>query len=208
MEQLELLQFTLEKLNSLQIPYALVGAFASSIWGESRFTQDIGIVVQLDQESVAQLCHAYSADDFYLNENTASEAMRNCTQFNVIHLTSGNKIDFMVVSDSGWSASQLLRRQKVELMPGFRGYVAAPEDVILGKLIYYREGASDKHLRDIAGIFKIHGELLDRNYLDEMNKRMFSMWRTSGTSCRIPCREAILPFRVASTGLPLRTKAC
>jgi hypothetical protein len=40
----------------------------------------------------------------------------------------------------------------VEISPGIRVHFVAPEDVILGKLIYYNEGGSDKHLRDIAGI--------------------------------------------------------
>jgi hypothetical protein len=43
--------------------------------------------------------------------------------------------------------------------------VAAPEDVILGKLLYYREGGSEKHIRDITGIVKVSGQYLDRDYL-------------------------------------------
>jgi len=33
------------------------------------------------------------------------------------------------------------------------------------KLIYYQDGASDKHLRDIAGILKISKEHVDRDYV-------------------------------------------
>lgn len=60
----------------------------------------------------------------------------------------------MVASTSPWSEAQLSRRIKVDFYPSVGGYVATPEDVILGKLIYYCEGGSDKHLQDIAGVFK------------------------------------------------------
>jgi hypothetical protein len=33
--------------------------------------------------------------------------------------------------------------------------IAAPEDVILGKLWYFAEGGCDRHLRDIAGILRV-----------------------------------------------------
>lgn len=38
--------------------------------------------------------------------------------------------------------------------------------MILKKLLFYREGRSDKHLRDIAGVIKISGEELDWADLD------------------------------------------
>lgn len=40
------------------------------------------------------------------------------------------------------------------------------------KLDFHRQGGSDKHLRDIAGVLKISGEQLDRAYLDTWAQRM------------------------------------
>jgi hypothetical protein len=40
-----------------------------------------------------------------------------------------------------------------------------PEDVILGKMEYYHEGGSEKHLRDIAGILKVSADMVDRQYV-------------------------------------------
>ena len=39
--------------------------------------------------------------------------------------------------------------------------------MILKKLFYFKEGGSDKHLRDVAGIILIQGEKIDQAYLDE-----------------------------------------
>jgi hypothetical protein len=56
---------------------------------------------------------------------------------------------------------------------------ASPEDVILKKLQYDQMGGSEKHLRDIAGVFKIQGAQLDLAYLDEWADRLgvAEIWR-------------------------------
>lgn len=165
MDQLELLKFTLQALERLSIPYAIVGSFASGVWGESRFTQDIDILVELKSQDVVPLCAAFPEAEFYVSQSAANEAVARHGQFNVINPTSGTKIDFMIAGSSAWVRAQLERRKRIPFFPDQDGAVAAPEDVILGKLVYYREGGSDKHLRDIAGILKFSGELIDREYV-------------------------------------------
>ena len=51
-------------------------------------------------------------------------------------------------------------------------YFARAEDGILYKPIYVREGESDVHLRDIAGILRVSGETLDRGYNSEWADRL------------------------------------
>ena len=91
------------------------------------------------------------------------DAIQRQRQFNVIHTTSGNKADFIVPKRTAWGSQQLSRRQEITVVPGLKGFAAHPEDVILGKLLYFREGASDRHLRDVAGMLQVSGELIDRD---------------------------------------------
>lgn len=42
---------------------------------------------------------------------------------------------------------------------------ASPEDVIIKKMEYYKEGSSEKHIRDILGMLKISGDLIDPKYI-------------------------------------------
>ena len=42
-----------------------------------------------------------------------------------------------------------------------------PEYVIVRKLEYFREGGSEKHLRDIRAMLNVSGELLDRPALQD-----------------------------------------
>jgi hypothetical protein len=164
-EQPELLKYAIQTLDRLHIPYAIVGSFASGVWGEARFTQDIDLVIDLKPAQVPSLCAAFAAPEFYISESAAREAVVHSSQFNVIHPASGNKLDLIVASQTPWVLAQLQRRKSVPLFPDQNATVAAPEDVILGKLVYYHEGGSDKHLRDITGILKISDELVDRSYV-------------------------------------------
>jgi hypothetical protein len=164
-EQPELLKYTIQALERFEISYAIVGSFASGVWGETRFTQDIDILVALAPANVEHLRVAFPPDDFYLSESAAQQAIAQGSQFNIIHPASGNKIDFMIVGREPWMKAQMERRKRVSFFPDLNGAVASPEDVIIGKLVYYRDGGSEKHLRDIAGILAISGELVDREYV-------------------------------------------
>lgn len=175
MTQIELLRFAMNllerleiPLERLEIPYAIVGSFATAVWGDARMTRDIDIVVQLAEGKVEALCSAFASDDFYVSESAAHEAVSSRGQFNVIHFRSGNKIDFMIAGRSEWASRQLTGRRRVQFAPDMAGFVAAPEDVIIGKLVCYQDGGSEKHLRDIASILSQDDGNLDRRYIAEV----------------------------------------
>ena len=162
MNQRELLAYVVETFDRLAIPHMIVGSFASYAYGEPRFTQDIDIVLDLTPGGVTALCAAFPAPEFYVSEPAVRDAVRTRFQFNILHPTSGNKIDCIFPAGNEWARSQLSRRRRLLLLGGVEAYVAGPEDVILGKLWYYSDGHSEKHLRDIAGILKRCGSLVDR----------------------------------------------
>lgn len=165
MTQSQLLWKAIEILERLGVPYALVGSLASSTLGEPRYTNDIDLLVDLDVFDTARLCDAFEGEEYYCYKPTAIEETIARRQFNVLHLPTSNKIDFMIVGDSAWSRQQLNRRRQLDL-PGIGPcYVAAAEDIILGKLLYYRDGGSEKHIRDITGILLRSGDSIDCEYL-------------------------------------------
>ena len=165
MEQPELLRFIIEQLEQLAIQYMVVGSYASSAYGETRFTNDIDIVVEMSADQLRALIAKLPAQDFYVSEEAALAALRAKGQFNVIHPESGNKIDFMVARADAWGREQLRNRQRIELLTGLDVFAARPEDIILSKMLYYSEGGSEKHLRDITGIFRASGANIDRGYV-------------------------------------------
>jgi mannose-6-phosphate isomerase-like protein (cupin superfamily) len=165
--QADLLRRSIEQLDTHRVGYFVVGSMASTAYGEPRLTLDIDIVVDLLPGQVDSLCKAFPDPDFYVSLPAARAAVVRGGQFNVIHPTSGNKIDFMIVRRDAWGQSQMARRRRKEILPGCEGYVASPEDVILGKLWYYREGQSEKHLRDVAAMLLVSGEQIETGYIDK-----------------------------------------
>jgi hypothetical protein len=66
----------------------------------------------------------------------------------------------------------LTRRQKRLLLPHLEGFAARPEDIIISKLLYYQEGGSEKHLRDITGMLKVSADEIDRAYIDRWSAQL------------------------------------
>lgn len=166
MEQPELLRYAFQALERLRVPYMLVGSLASTLYGEPRMTRDIDFVIDLTVLGVEALCAEFPSPEFYVSLPAARQVAAQGGQFNVIHPSSGNKIDLMIARRDAWGREQLARRRRKEVLEGTTGFVASPEDVILAKLWYYQEGGSDKHLRDIAAMLQISGDVIDRNYID------------------------------------------
>lgn len=163
----------------MRLPYYVSGSVAGMIYGEVRMTQDVDIVVELPSWKAAELCAAFPPPEYYVSVDAAKEAAMNGGQFNILHPSSGLKIDVMMVDDSGYSASRLGRARRIKLDEGFEPFFAAPEDVILMKLVYYQEGGSDKHVRDIASMLKISGPDIDRAYIEQWAPRIgvLAVWR-------------------------------
>ena len=172
MDLTDLLRRLIGVLEDLELTYMLVGSVASAFHGEPRSTQDIDVVVSLPPEQVGPLCKAFPPEEYYVSPEAVSEAVVQGGQFNVIHPGSGAKIDFMIARRDAWGQEQMARRRRVEVLPGYEGYVAAPEDVIVGKMIYYRDGGSEKHLRDIVGIMEVSAEDVDRAYIERWAARL------------------------------------
>ncbi|MSQ97097.1 MAG: hypothetical protein EXR98_21440 [Gemmataceae bacterium] len=172
MEQTELLRYTIDALERLAIRYMLVGSFASTAYGEPRFTQDIDIVLDLSAAQVPAFCAAFQSPDFFLSEQAVREAVQTHFQFNVLHPGTANKIDFILPRQDEWGRLQLERRQEIQLLPNCVGVAARPEDVILGKMLYYAEGGSEKHLRDITGILRISGTTVNREDIRQWAEKL------------------------------------
>lgn len=172
MEQSELLQYVVGVLERLGLRYFVTGSVATIFFGEPRFTNDIDIVVDLPSGKIAELCAAFPSPDFYLSEETVFRAVWRRGQFNIIQPASGLKVDVMVPADSPFNRSRFSRAKRVRPGPDFDAAFSSAEDVILKKVEAYREGGSEKHLRDIAGVLKISGDSLDRGYITEWAAEM------------------------------------
>jgi hypothetical protein len=173
-------------LNQLGLRYIVSGSIAAILYGEPRLTHDVHFVVYLRPEDVARLHGMFVAPEFYVPpaEVIAAEIARSHGgHFNVIHNDTGFKADFYPAGRDELHAWAFERARHVE----YRGepvVVAPPEYVIVRKLEYYREGGSEKHLRDIRAMLAVSGEEIDQPALSEWLARrgLEAEWRAASAN--------------------------
>ena len=172
MELFDLLKKIVKTFEKLNIPYLVTGSVASMAYGEPRLTNDIDIVAGIEDRHIVGLLEDFPVDEFYISESMIKDAIRRHGQFNIIHPSSGLKIDVIIKKNSSFDNSRFLRKKRLLPSELYEADFAAPEDVIIKKMEYYREGGSEKHLRDIAGILKISSESVDLKYISEWANRL------------------------------------
>ena len=176
----EVLACVVERLEALGIPYMVTGSVASSHHGRPRTTHDTDIVVDPTPEALVRLVSDLAGAGFYVDAETARDALRRRRQFNVIEIESACKVDLIVRKDRPFSQEEIRRRQLAELGGGVKAALATPEDTILAKLEWARKaGESEKQLSDAAGIVDVRGKDLDRAYIERWAKelKVLDLWR-------------------------------
>jgi hypothetical protein len=87
--------------------------------------------------------------------------------FNLIHQATGFKADVYLAGHDPLHEWALARARRLEV-EGEPLVVAPPEYVIVRKLEYFREGGSEKHLRDIRSILDTSPELVRFDELEPL----------------------------------------
>jgi hypothetical protein len=154
--------------------YFVGGSIASSIQGEPRTTNDIDFVLTLPLGRLEDF-RATLGSDFEVDVEMLREALRTASSANAFYLPVVTKIDFFGRGYEGFDEMEFTRRRAIVVRPtGETLFVKTPEDSVLRKLLWYRAGGevSDKQWRDIVGVLRISGPVLDVAYLDSWAGRL------------------------------------
>ena len=181
MSETDLFLLFVRPLNRAGIRYVIGGSVAAIFYGEPRFTHDVDMVVFLNEATIRQLSEIFPPKDFYLppSEVIAAEAARELRgQFNIIHMDTTFKADIYPTGRDEFNA-WAFRNKRPIVYQGETLVLAPPEYVIVRKLEYFREGGSDKHLRDIRGILNVSGQQINQLDLNEWVQRqgVAAEWR-------------------------------
>lgn len=173
-------------LDAAAIPSMLAGSFASTFHGTPRATQDVDLVIDPTRESLEALLSRLPAEQYYVSAGAARDALARRSQFNVVDLTTGWKVDLIVRRGRPFSREEFRRRQRAEVL-GAVLFVATPEDTVIAKLEWAALGDSERQVRDVAGVVAVKGEALDRAYIEKWASELgvLEIWRRAVALARV-----------------------
>ena len=105
-----------ELLEAAEIPYMVVGSFASTVHGEPRTTQDLDIVIDPTPAALEHFLGHIDTDAYYVDPDTARDALRRRAMFNIIDMRSAWKVDFVMRKERSFSREELARRAEQEIL--------------------------------------------------------------------------------------------
>lgn len=136
-------------LTRLSIPFMVTGSVASSYHGHPRSTHDADVVIDPTSEQLDALIGRLQAEEFYLDADTAHEALRTRGQFNAIEMRHACKIDLIVRRDRPYSVEEFTRRVRADFPFAKDVPVVSPEDAIVSKLEWARRaGDSERQITE------------------------------------------------------------
>lgn len=151
-----------DRLEAAGIAYMVTGSIASAVYAVPRMTRDIDIVVQIGPADADAVIAAFK-EDYYLDEESIHEAIRRRGMFNIINQRTIIKVDFIVRKGEEYRIEEFTRRRQATFK-GKAFWIAAPEDLILSKLLWVKESESELQFRDVKQLIHTVKEL-DGDYL-------------------------------------------
>jgi hypothetical protein len=169
-------------LNALGVPWMAVGSIASSAYGERRSTLDVDVVAVVGKQHVSAFGRVFPETDFYCPPADVIEiesARPERGHFNLIHHHSVYKAD-IYVSTGGEFERWAFQNRRALMVDETPVWLAPPEYIIVHKLEFFREGGSDKHLRDVRGMLAVTD--IDRPILEKeiSDRGLQDAWRMVG----------------------------
>lgn len=155
----------IDALESLRVPYMLVGSFASNYYGVPRATQDIDLVVQARGETICAVAKELGPR-FRLDPQISFETVTATSRLVLYVSQIPFEVEFFLLSDDAHDQQRFARRQRVVLL-NRQTFLPTVEDMIITKLRWWMEARRTKDLDDARGMIAVQGSRIDWAYVDE-----------------------------------------
>ena len=146
--ELDLLKLVARRLNGAEFDYMLSGSVALTFYGKPRMTRDIDIVIMIPLKAVDRFVKLFE-QDFYIDKDMVTDAIRNQTMFNIIHLETVIKVDFIICKNEEYRILEFNKRKKKKLEEQ-DVFVVSLEDLIISKLYWAKDSFSEMQIKDIV----------------------------------------------------------
>ncbi|MBI3609668.1 MAG: nucleotidyltransferase [Nitrospirae bacterium] len=148
-----------------RVTYALIGAWALSVWGRPRATKDLDFLVMLNEAELARVPDRFAgmaikADKAWAKWNPMLKGTQLRLQF------KGVAIDFLRPRDDH-DRQALLRKRRKQIGKQYCWFIS-PEDLVIQKLKVGRP----RDFEDALTVLERSGKILDRRYLQRWAKHI------------------------------------
>ncbi|MFO1031274.1 MAG: hypothetical protein U1F60_09355 [Planctomycetota bacterium] len=153
----------------LAIPYHIGGSVATSVFGSARSTLDVDMVAAVELHHAGRIATALRGT-YYADEELIHDAIQHRACFNLIYLPQYFKVDVFAVKGTPYARMAFARHTLAKLAGTSSDRLfrfATPEDVVLHKLDWYRQGGetSERQWSDILSVLRIQAGRLDLQYM-------------------------------------------
>ena len=158
------------------VEYRIGGSLASSVHGVARSTLDVDLVADLPLH-LARTLASDLAEEYYADAFLIEDAIRRRASFNLVHLETMVKVDVFLLGRGTYDREAFTRHERAALDVSSDGEtfaVLTPEDIVLRKLLWYRQGGeiSERQWNDVRGVLRVKGEGIDRRYLERWAREL------------------------------------
>jgi hypothetical protein len=163
-----------EAIEAAKGSYFVGGSLASSLQGEPRATNDIDIVLEVPLGRIGEFVAALG-EDFEVDVEMLRDALLHGRSCNIFYLPVVMKVDLFAVGPAPYDEVEFARRRPVPVRStGETLVIKSPEDTVLRKLLWYREGGavSDRQWRDVIEVLRVSGGGMDPAYLIQWSQRL------------------------------------
>jgi hypothetical protein len=160
----QIVTHVLELLESIGIPYVLVGSLASNTYGIVRATQDADFVIQPSPGQFPLLLSSLGAT-YEADPQIQFETVTGTQKRFVREKSTGFVLEFFQLSQDPHDQARFARRQKLDVV-GRDAWVLTAEDVLVTKLNWLNRANRAKDLLDIRAVISVQADNLDWPYIE------------------------------------------
>lgn len=153
----------IDALESLDVSYMVVGSLSSNAYGIIRSTRDADFVVQLGSVSIGEVVSRLPPY-IRLEPQMSFETVAATTRYLLLIPGSPFKIELFLLSSEEYDQQRFDRRTRKEAM-GRVVWLPTPEDVIITKLRWSKQGKRTKDVDDVRNVLAVQGDSLDFSYI-------------------------------------------
>lgn len=156
-------------LETLKVPYMLVGSLASNFYGVPRATEDADFVIELGGTTLAAVADALGPE-FRVDRQVSFETITMTTRHLVELPSCAFTVELFRLSDDAHDQERFRRRRAVTLL-GRQIFVLSAEDVVITKLRWAMAGNRAKDRDDACNVIAVQCDRLDWVYISQWSDR-------------------------------------